>query len=90
WPGWPEGRAEVLGEPPADDHGSPGTRSLATAPYPSLLARLAAFPQAARFGAVALTITIWDARVTFVALIAGCVLAVTAELTGQTDDETAR
>ncbi|GAB3455473.1 hypothetical protein GCM10027570_36080 [Streptomonospora sediminis] len=40
------------------------------------------FPQAARFGVVAVTILIWDVRVTFVALIVGCALAVTAELVG--------
>ncbi|WP_131097015.1 hypothetical protein [Streptomonospora litoralis] len=54
------------------------------------LARLAAFPQAARFGAVALTITIWDVRVTFIALIVGCALALTGELIGGPARDTAR
>ncbi|GAA4914181.1 hypothetical protein [Streptomonospora salina] len=61
--------------------GRPGAR-----PRAALLARVAAFPQAARFGTVALTITIWDTRVTFIALIVGCAFAATAELTGGPDD----
>ncbi|MDA0565958.1 hypothetical protein LG943_16790 [Streptomonospora sp. S1-112] len=49
-----------------------------------------AFPQIARFAVVALTITIWDARVTFVALIVGCALATAAELVETTTPDTAR
>lgn len=44
------------------------------------LRRLLSFPQETRFLVIAATITIWDARVTFFALIVGCVLAVTGEL----------
>ncbi|WP_052810112.1 hypothetical protein [Streptomonospora alba] len=101
WPGWSEGRADALGAASsADDRETPGGPALPSdtadtgtgppvpGPRPSFRTWLAAFPQAARFGVVALTITIWDARVTFVALIVGCVLAVTAELTGRPDDTT--
>ncbi|GAA4944886.1 hypothetical protein GCM10023224_30090 [Streptomonospora halophila] len=100
WPGWAEVRAEALGE------GAPGSTAPDAAertadtggdaprrgggPRRALLARLAAFPQAARFAAVALTITIWDARVTFIALIAGCALAAAADLAGPPDDDIAR
>ncbi|MUL39721.1 hypothetical protein FZ103_00760 [Streptomonospora sp. PA3] len=110
WPGWSEGRAEILGDGPAGPEDSvpaaaegpadvadggerPADRAGTDRPpsaRASRLLRLAAFPQGARFAVVALTITIWDARVTFIALIVGCALAVTAELAGGPDHETAR
>ncbi|CAM3633678.1 hypothetical protein [Nocardiopsis rhodophaea] len=68
-----------------------GARSAPDAPagmsadsaLPAAVRRLLAFPQAARFATVALTITIWDPRVTFIALIVGCGVAVTAEVVDQ-------
>ncbi|PDP86884.1 hypothetical protein CQJ94_14810 [Glycomyces fuscus] len=47
---------------------------------PSTLRRIAAFPQPVRFLAIAVTATLWDARVTFVTLVVGCVVAATARL----------
>jgi hypothetical protein len=54
------------------------------------LRRLLSFPQPVRFAAVAATITIWDARVTFVALIAGCAAAVAGALIDPPDRDPAR
>ncbi|MDT0304565.1 hypothetical protein [Streptomonospora wellingtoniae] len=70
--------------------GGAGAPRRGSGPPRALLARLAAFPQAARFAAVALTITIWDARVTFIALIAGCALAAAADLARRPDDDVGR
>ncbi|WP_017618798.1 hypothetical protein, partial [Nocardiopsis gilva] len=50
--------------PPRPD--APAAVSAGTPP-PTAARRLLAFPQAARFATVALTITIWDPRVTFIA-----------------------
>ncbi|WP_047867986.1 hypothetical protein [Nocardiopsis sp. RV163] len=47
---------------------------------PSPLRRIADFPQPARFLAIAVTATLWDARVAFVTLVVGCVVAATAQL----------
>ncbi|TQN30382.1 hypothetical protein FHX37_0259 [Haloactinospora alba] len=49
-------------------------RRLAASPH---LAHLARFSQDTRFIVVALTTVVWDARVTFIALIVGCALTVT-------------
>lgn len=55
-----------------------------TAPPRSAVAsparRVMVFSQATRFLAIAVTATLWDARVAFLTLIVGCVLAVTSEL----------
>jgi hypothetical protein len=42
--------------------------------------RLTAFSQPTRFLVIAVTATLWDARVAFVTLIVGCAIAVTGEL----------
>ncbi|WP_150251921.1 hypothetical protein [Nocardiopsis deserti] len=47
---------------------------------PSPLRRIADFPQPVRFLAIAVTATLWDARVAFVTLVVGCVVAATAQL----------
>jgi hypothetical protein len=56
-----------------DDRGADGAA-------PSPLRRIADFPQPVRFLAIAVTATLWDARVAFVTLVVGCVVAVTAQL----------
>jgi hypothetical protein len=38
------------------------------------------FSQSTRFLVIAVTATLWDARVAFLTLIVGCVVAVTGEL----------
>lgn len=58
----------------ADDRGADDR------PAPSPLRRIADFPQPVRFLAIAVTATLWDARVAFVTLVVGCVVAVTAQL----------
>ncbi|MDE3721140.1 hypothetical protein PWG71_07045 [Nocardiopsis sp. N85] len=70
----PPGDAE-----PSDDprHPGPGRRS---APLADLARRVLIFPQPVRFLAIAVTATLWDARVSFITLIVGCVVAVTAAL----------
>ncbi|MCP3014279.1 hypothetical protein NGM33_13140 [Nocardiopsis dassonvillei] len=60
-----------------DDRGADGA---ADRPAPSPLRRIADFPQPVRFLAIAVTATLWDARVAFVTLVVGCVVAVTAQL----------
>ncbi|WP_150239306.1 hypothetical protein [Nocardiopsis quinghaiensis] len=55
-----------------------------TAVTPEPVRRILSFPQPARFLAVAVTATLWDARVTFVTLVVGCVVAVTARLVDST------
>ncbi|WP_435107553.1 hypothetical protein [Nocardiopsis synnemataformans] len=49
-------------------------------PVPSPLRRITDFPQPVRFLAIAVTATLWDARVAFVTLVVGCVVAATAQL----------
>ncbi|WP_156184772.1 hypothetical protein [Allosalinactinospora lopnorensis] len=83
---WEEGRYQVMREMGAvpDERAEPAHEGGA---YPdtgralgSLVSgRVPRFPQAGRFAVIALTITIWDARVTFVALIIGCAIAVCGE-----------
>ncbi|MBV2367090.1 hypothetical protein ACFPZ0_14650 [Streptomonospora nanhaiensis] len=87
WPGW----AHALCRSAAADTGSAapaGARPGLRVPPP--VRAVLAFPQIARFAVVALTITIWDARVTFIALIAGCALAIAVELVETTTPDTAR
>ncbi|MFD6951920.1 hypothetical protein A6A08_10670 [Nocardiopsis sp. TSRI0078] len=47
--------------------------------------RLLSFSQPARFLTVAVTATLWDARVAFVTLVIGCAVAVTARLVDPSD-----
>ncbi|MDT0331695.1 hypothetical protein [Nocardiopsis lambiniae] len=73
-------RRRPPGDPgPSDDprHPGPGRRS---APLADLARRVLIFPQPVRFLAIAVTATLWDARVSFITLIVGCVVAVTAAL----------
>ncbi|MFD3688068.1 hypothetical protein ACFWTE_24995 [Nocardiopsis sp. NPDC058631] len=67
--------------PPAATAGPAARRvpGSAQAP-PSLARRLMAFSQPTRFLVIAVTATLWDARVAFVTLIVGCTVAVTGEL----------
>ncbi|OOC55409.1 MULTISPECIES: hypothetical protein [Nocardiopsis] len=62
--------------------GSPGHPAAAT---PAPVRRLLSFPQPARFLTVAVTATLWDARVTFVTLVVGCAVAVTARFADPAD-----
>jgi hypothetical protein len=55
-------------------------------PALSPLRRIAAFPQPVRFLAIAVTATLWDARVAFVTLVVGCVVAATAQLADPAGD----
>ncbi|NKY97392.1 hypothetical protein [Nocardiopsis alborubida] len=57
-----------------------GTDGRADRPVPPPLRRIADFPQPVRFLAIAVTATLWDARVAFVTLVVGCVVAATAQL----------
>ncbi|WP_444961171.1 hypothetical protein [Nocardiopsis sp. M1B1] len=61
-----------------DDRVADGARP--DLPAPSPLRRIADFPQPVRFLAIAVTATLWDARVAFVTLVVGCVVAATAQL----------
>lgn len=61
-----------------DDRAADGARP--DLPAPSPLRRIADFPQPVRFLAIAVTATLWDARVAFVTLVVGCVVAATAQL----------
>ncbi|WP_159940398.1 hypothetical protein [Nocardiopsis sp. FR6] len=45
---------------------------------------LVTFSQPVRFAVIAVTVTLWDARVAFVTLIFGCAIAVTARVVGPT------
>ncbi len=66
----------------ATGHGTPlcGSPEEGARPAPSPLRRIADFPQPVRFLAIAVTATLWDARVAFVTLVVGCVVAATARL----------
>lgn len=52
----------------------------ARVPLPHLARRVMVFSQSTRFLVIAVTFTLWDARVAFLTLIVGCVVAVTSEL----------
>ncbi|WP_179826207.1 hypothetical protein [Nocardiopsis aegyptia] len=58
---------------------APANRS-ARLPLPHLARRIMVFSQSTRFLAIAVTATLWDARVAFLTLIVGCAVAVTGEL----------
>ncbi|MGW8530410.1 MULTISPECIES: hypothetical protein [Nocardiopsidaceae] len=67
--------------------GAPDARTGALRPDPAPTAparRLTAFSQPTRFLVIAVTATVWDARVAFVTLIVGCAIAVTGELVDPT------
>ncbi|MCK9870728.1 hypothetical protein MRI28_13965 [Nocardiopsis dassonvillei] len=80
----PANGAPVNGAPVngAARHGTPlyGSPEEGARPAPSPLRRIADFPQPVRFLAIAVTATLWDARVAFVTLVVGCVVAATAQL----------
>ncbi|MBB4933943.1 hypothetical protein F4561_004763 [Lipingzhangella halophila] len=89
---WQEGRRRALrrmgaAEPDRKGGAYPATRRPARLGLPHFPAR---WSQAVRFAVITLTITIWDARVTFVALIVGSVIAICGELAGRPAWETAR
>ncbi|MFJ9554949.1 hypothetical protein ACIRPH_14110 [Nocardiopsis sp. NPDC101807] len=65
------------------DRGAPDARTGAPGPA-AAVRRLTAFSQPTRFLVIAVTATVWDARVAFVTLIVGCAIAVTAELVDPT------
>lgn len=81
---------------PADAAHAPGDASFPTVPrpraaeadaghaLPALARRLVAFSQPTRFLVIAVTATLWDARVAFVTLVVGCAIAVTGELVDPT------
>ena len=48
--------------------------------------RIMAFEQPARFVVIAVAATVWDARIAFVSLIVGCVIAITGELVAPTSE----
>ncbi|MDA8370087.1 MAG: hypothetical protein M0026_09465 [Nocardiopsaceae bacterium] len=80
-PGWEKGRQRALRALRGQKRRAQRTRGSGKAlPRVPLMSGLPVFPQAGRFAVVALTITIWDTRVTFIALIVGCALAVSSEL----------
>ncbi|MFC4560598.1 hypothetical protein ACFO4E_01880 [Nocardiopsis mangrovi] len=96
---WEEGRLRAIRsvragreqERAADEAPRPAAdRGRAGAPAPSWVRTALSFPQAGRLAVVASTITIWDARVTFIALIVGCAVAITRELTEQPARDAAR
>ncbi|GAB3208863.1 hypothetical protein GCM10027294_21050 [Marinactinospora endophytica] len=75
----------------ADNAGEERPRPRRAAPASSgLLRRIVAFPQTHRFVVIAVTVTVWDGRVTFIALIAGCVLAVVGDLAGTSGHDRTR
>ncbi|MEE2041069.1 hypothetical protein Q8791_27985 [Nocardiopsis sp. CT-R113] len=73
-------------------HRAPGAaRTPGAAPaLPALARRLMVFSQPTRFLVIAVTATLWDARVAFVTLIVGCTIAVTGELVDPTAREVRR
>ncbi|MBB6170081.1 hypothetical protein HNR23_000141 [Nocardiopsis mwathae] len=81
--GPPEPECGRVGSAGATERTEGGQPSREDALYPIAARWLLGFPQAARFATIAMTITIWDPRVTFIALIVGCGVAVTAELVDQ-------
>ncbi|WP_017570845.1 hypothetical protein [Nocardiopsis halotolerans] len=86
--------ATGAGEPGGKSGGPRGAGGVGTTPVaysapsateaPTPLRRLAAFPQPVRFAAIAVAATLGDARVAFVTLIVGCVVAATAHLVDPT------
>nr|WP_316042226.1 hypothetical protein [Nocardiopsis sp. CNR-923] len=60
------------------------------APLPAAIRRVMVFGQPTRFLTIAVTTTVWDARVAFLTLVVGCALAVTGELVDPTAKETRR
>ncbi|MEV2274157.1 hypothetical protein AB0I72_01105 [Nocardiopsis sp. NPDC049922] len=60
------------------------------APLPAAIRRVMVFTQPTRFLTIAVTTTVWDARVAFLTLVVGCALAVTGELVDPTAKETRR
>ena len=69
------GRLPAPGQAQSPDPGRTGAVPL------SLLARqVMVFSQPVRFLVIAVAVTAWDARLAFVSLIVGCVVAVTGEL----------
>ena len=87
------GSRHAPGEGDREDAGEAGARPAAPGSaqaLPSLARRLMAFSQPARFLVIAVTATLWDARVAFVTLIVGCTIAVTGELVDPTAREVRR
>ncbi|NYE49692.1 hypothetical protein HDA32_004812 [Spinactinospora alkalitolerans] len=69
--------------PAADPQGTGATRVAGSSRRPDLIRRITAFAQPERCLVVAATVTIWDVRVTFIALTVGCVLATVGDLSIQ-------
>lgn len=69
--------ARAAGIPDTEEGGSavPASPSLAL-----LTRRIMAFEQPTRFLVIAVAATAWDARIAFISLIVGCVVAITGEL----------
>ncbi|MFI6574537.1 hypothetical protein ACIBFB_01960 [Nocardiopsis sp. NPDC050513] len=72
----------------AGTHGEPDRAG--GAPLPAAIRRVMVFSQPTRFLTIAVTTTVWDARVAFLTLVVGCALAVTGELVDPTARETRR
>ncbi|GAA1110081.1 hypothetical protein GCM10009605_50720 [Nocardiopsis composta] len=91
-PADPDFTRELLGDP-VPDPGRPrrrrsGSYALAARPGPlSGLRAAACFPEPMRFLVIAVTAVLADVRVTFIALIVGCAIAVTAALVDPRPDE---
>lgn len=79
---WEEAKPAKAGEAVSRCH-----TAYTTLPPPGLARRLMSFSQPARFLVVAVTATLWDARVAFITLIVGCAVTATAELVGPADHE---
>ncbi|WP_231640610.1 hypothetical protein [Nocardiopsis sp. NRRL B-16309] len=75
----PSARASLSREPERATAPPEGDR-LARVQLPHLARRIMVFSQSTRFLAIAVTATLWDARVAFLTLIVGCAVAVTGEL----------
>lgn len=72
----PESRTSQERLPASAPSAAPGAR----VQLPHLARRVMVFSQSTRFLAIAVTATLWDARVAFLTLIVGCAVAVTGEL----------
>ena len=74
-------QAPAPGQAPALDQAQAESSGRADAvPMPLLARQVMVFGQPIRFLVIAVTVTVWDARLAFVSLIVGCAVAVTGEL----------
>lgn len=86
---WQEGRRRALRGLGLAESGSEGG-AYPAAPRPARPRVRIPYSQAVRFAAIAVTITIWDSRVTFVALITGGAIALCGALAPSPTRDTAR